>query len=159
MIFGFFSRWKKASKATGITGGAGKLCAFDKDGNVVSAGVTAADVGKYYRHCIRIEASGDWQPGNVYFEIINKSSAALNTWAKVRDATPTTRILATGGYYDYINAKYTVAAYIKRQGTGATANLRVYATYYGGETHNTESDAYIAETNIAGVTDEVTEIK
>ena len=146
-MFGFFNKWKRAGRAVGLTGGAGKLCAFDADGNVVSAGVTAADVGgKYYRHCIRIEASGDWQPGNVYFEIINKSSAALNTWAKVRDATPTTRILAS-------------VAYIKRQGTGATANLRVYATYYGGETHSIESDAYISEVDIAGVTDEVTEIK
>lgn len=55
MIFGFFSRWKKAGKATGVTGGAGKLCAFDKDGNVVSAGVTAEEVGgKLYRHVIRL---------------------------------------------------------------------------------------------------------
>ena len=72
-MFGFFNKWKRAGKGVGITGGAGKLCAFDKDGNVVSAGVTAADVGKYYRHCIRIEASNDWQPGNVYFEIINNA--------------------------------------------------------------------------------------
>ena len=93
MIFGFFSRWKKAGRATGITGGAGKLCAFDKDGNVVSSGIAADDVGgKLYQHTVTIQndtvTAGD-PVGLATYYIFNRSSTALNTWAKLRDATPT----------------------------------------------------------------------
>lgn len=161
MIFGFFSRWKKAGRAVGVTGGAGKLCAFDADGNVVSAGVTAADVGgKYYRHCIRIDfkSSTDYFPGVVQYEIISKSSAALNTWAKVRDATPTTEFVATGGWQDLMSGYTCLVSAGNRSGSGSSAELVFRAFYYNTQINALPTVAVANSTN-CDVSDSVTEIK
>lgn len=128
MIFSFFSRWKKAGRATGVTGGAGKLCAFDKDGNVISSGVSADDVGKIYQHTVTIMndtiVSGD-PVGLATYTIFNRSNTPLNTWAKLRDATPTDYIPCTG-FCEYGLTETKVPGYrIHRVGSGASGVLEM----------------------------------
>lgn len=124
MIFGFFSRWKKGSKAVGVTGGAGKLCCFDKDGNVVSSGITADDVGKIYQHTVTLTADSvvaDAPEASVTYVIYNRSSTPLTTWAKLRDATPTFPTLCSGSFY-YGTTRFP-AVHVYRQGTGTNARI------------------------------------
>lgn len=44
MFTGLFARWKKAGRAVGLTGGAGKLAYFDNDGNVVASDKKPSDI-------------------------------------------------------------------------------------------------------------------
>lgn len=160
-MFGFFNKWKRAGKGVGVSGGAGKLCAFDKDGNVVSAGVSVADVGgKYYRHCIRIDfkSGTDYFPGVVQYEIINKSSSELNTWAKVRDATPTTEFIASGGWQDLMTGYTCLISAGNRSGSGSGAEL-VFRAFYYNEQINALPTVAVANGTNCDVADSVTEIK
>lgn len=132
MIFGFFSRWKKAGRATGVTGGAGKLCAFDKDGNVVSSGIAADDVGrKLYQHTVTLTAdSGSPADAEIQYVLYNRSASPLNTWAKLRDATPTYTTLCCGYFiYGGGGVRYQ-AVRVYRQGTGTNARITA-ETYLG----------------------------
>lgn len=127
MIFGLFSRWKKAGRATGVTGGAGKLCAFDKDGNVVSSGIAADDIGgKLYQHTVTLTADSvvaDAPEATVTYVIYNRSSTPLTTWAKLRDATPTYPTLCSGSfYYTPASARFP-AVHVYRQGSGTNARI------------------------------------
>jgi len=126
MIFGFFSRWKKGSKAVGVTGGAGKLCCFDKDGNVVSSGVSADGVGKIYQHTVTLTADSvvaDAPEATVTYVIYNRSSTPLTTWAKLRDATPQSPTLCSGSfYYTPASARFP-AVHVYRQGSGTNARI------------------------------------
>jgi hypothetical protein len=128
-MFGFFNKWKRAGKGVGITGGAGKLCAFDADGNVVSAGVSAADVGgKLYEHHVQLVSSG-MTAGQadliLDFTLLSRSSAPLNTYAKVRDALPQSKTIAVGSfYYDQAQSRFP-AIYIYRYGSGSSARMLI----------------------------------
>ena len=79
MIFGFFSRWKKAGRAVGISNGSGKLCMFDKDGNVISSGIDPESVSSHlYRHDIHWTASDDADTTfDIYGVLYTTSSTAL----------------------------------------------------------------------------------
>ena len=131
-MFGFFNKWKRAGRGVGVTGGAGKLCAFDKDGNVVSSGIAAADVGgKLYQHTITLTAdTGSPADAEVTYVLYNRSSATLNTWAKLRDATPTYSTLCCGYFiYGGSGVRYQ-AVHVYRQGTGTNARITA-ETYLG----------------------------
>ena len=132
-MFGFFNKWKRAGRGVGVTGGAGKLCVFDKDGNVVSSGIAADDVGKIYQHTVTLMTDSivsDAPEAVVTYVIYNRSSTPLTTWAKLRDATPTYPTLCSGSfYYTPATARFP-AVHVYRQGTGSNARITA-ETYLG----------------------------
>ena len=127
-MFGFFNKWRRAGRGVGIKNGVGKLAMFDQDGNVVSSGVSADGVGKIYQHTVTIQndtvTAGD-PVGLATYTIFNRSSTALNTWAKLRDATPTDYIPCTG-FCEYGLTETKVPGYrIHRVGSGAAGVLEM----------------------------------
>lgn len=94
-MFGFFNKWKRAGKGVGISGGVGKLAMFDKDGNVVSSGISVEGLDvKIYRHAIRWSASDDSDTTfDVFLTLYTKSATALTattfyTALPAHDANP-----------------------------------------------------------------------
>lgn len=76
MIFGFFSRWKKAGRAVGLTGGAGKLAYFDNDGNVVASDKTPSDID-----------AGGVPSGGTNGQVLTKTSGGA-AWQDVPEELP-----------------------------------------------------------------------
>lgn len=128
-MFGFFNKWRRAGRGVGIKNGVGKLCQFDADGNVIASSVSPSDVGgKLYQHTVTLTAdSGSPADAEVQFVIYNRSSAPLNTWAKLRDATPTYTTLCCGYFlYGGGGVRYQ-AVRVYRQGTGTNARITAEA--------------------------------
>lgn len=130
-MFGFFNKWRRAGRGVGIKNGVGKLVMFDVDGNVVSSGVSADGVGKIYQHTVTLTAdTGSPADAEVQYVLYNRSSAPLNTWAKLRDATPTYTTLCCGYFlYGTSGVRYQ-AVRVYRQGTGTNARITA-ETYLG----------------------------
>lgn len=161
MIFGFFSRWKKAGKASGVTGGAGKLCAFDKDGNVISSGIDPDDISHepLYIHYISLQTDEDTAGAPtaiVTFSLITRSQDTLHTWAKLRDAVPQQPQLCAGSFYYSAATVRFDANVIYRNGSGSTATLRVETNLKTGQTMPPYFD--FDGTNTYSPTDTVKEI-
>ena len=127
-MFGFFNKWKRSGRGVGIKNGVGKLAMFDQDGNVISSGVSADDVRKIYQHTVTLPdrnlISGE-PMGEATYTILSRSSAPLNTWAKLRDATPVTRIPCSGYCYFGMTEVWCVGITIHRVGTGSDAVIEM----------------------------------
>ena len=131
-MFGFFNKWRRAGRGVGIKNGVGKLAMFDQDGNVVSSGIAADDVGgKLYQHTVTLTAdSGSPADAEVTYVLYNRSATELSTWAKLRDATPTYPTLCSGYFlYGTSGVRYQ-AVHVYRQGTGTNARITA-ETYLG----------------------------
>ena len=158
-MFGFFNKWKRAGKGVGLTGGVGKLAMFDKDGNVVSSGIAADDVGKIYQHTVTLMTDSvvsDAPEAVVTYVIYNRSSTPLTTWAKLRDATPTYPTLCSGSfYYTPATARFP-AIHVYRQGSGT--NTRITAETYLGTGQTMPAFFDLDNGNTYNPTDHVKEI-
>lgn len=138
MIFGFFSRWKKAGRATGVTGGAGKLCKFDKDGNVVASAAEPDNAMPLYIHTVTLNSNiivDDVPEAYANIQIINRSAAQLNTWAKLRNAMPTRSDMITmvNGSFEIGGTRPAISC-IYRDGTGSGAKIIAEAALGYGQT-------------------------
>lgn len=158
-MFGFFNKWKRAGRGVGVSGGVGKLAMFDKDGNVVSSGIAADDVGKIYQHTVTLTADSvvaDAPEATVTYVIYNRSSTPLTTWAKLRDATPQSPTLCSGSfYYTPASARFP-AVHVYRQGSGTNARITAETYLATGMTMPPFFDLYTG--NTYNPTDAVKEI-
>ena len=135
-MFAFFSRWKRASRAVGVTSGTGKLCKFDKDGNVVSSGISPDDIPTptvYYMHYVSL--SDDTNNGTFYIQIINKSVDSINTFEKLWNAlNPAVPQPATGWFYHSGSTTRTTIMTVQKSGNAESPYIEAVAPLHTGET-------------------------
>lgn len=160
-MFGFFSRWRKAARGIGIEGGVGKLCAFDKDGNVISSGIAAADVSKHlYQHTVTLLHDID-EFGDYNFTFLSTSGTAVMDWETLLAVTNGMGKLNAWGYIQIAGSggNYTLypVEYVERV-TGDTPALRFWATWYQTSPAEFKYFSFESAGDIASMTDAVKQI-
>ena len=160
-MFDFFNKWKRAGKGVGISGGAGKLCAFDKDGNVISSGFAAADVSKHlYQHTITLLHDID-EFGDYNFTYLSTSSSPVMDWETLLAVTNVMGKVNAWGYIQVAGSggNYTLypVEYVERV-TGDTPAIRFWAEWQQTSPASIQYFAFESSADIASMTDSVKQI-